>query len=176
MAGSSIRSPCPGIAGGGSQVERIERARRGIELPLGQVKIDRGLFEIAVPEEQLDGAQVCTGLEQVRGETVSQDVRVDSLFNARAFRRFTASVPGYLRRDRVFGCVVYSAGEEPFRGFVSAPVFAQSFEQLRAEHDLSILAAFARPDADDHPLTVDVAYLETGEFGAANAGRIQGHE
>jgi hypothetical protein len=37
---------------------------------LREVQIDRGLFKITVPEQDLDGAQVGTSFEQVRREAV----------------------------------------------------------------------------------------------------------
>src|ERR1035441_5441796 len=70
------------------------------------------------------------------------------------------------------------AGEEPLLGLApeSAPVDAQFFEQLRAEHDIAVLAALAFPDMDHHPLAVDVADLQVGRFRAACAGGIERHQ
>ena len=45
------------------QRQRIQRTRGGVEMALGEVQIDRGLFQIAVAQQQLDRAQVCTGFE-----------------------------------------------------------------------------------------------------------------
>ena len=49
-------------------------------------------------------------------------------------------------------------------------------EQLRAEHDIAVLAALAFADMNDHPLAVDVADLEMGRFRAACAGGIHRHQ
>src|ERR1035441_7234807 len=70
------------------------------------------------------------------------------------------------------------AGEEPLLGLApeSAPVDAQLFEQLRAEHDIAVLAALALPDMDHHPLAVYVADLQVGRFRAACAGGIHRHQ
>ena len=46
---------------------------------LRKVQIDRGLFKITVPEQDLDGAQIGAGFEQVRREAVAQGVRMDVL-------------------------------------------------------------------------------------------------
>jgi hypothetical protein len=53
------------------------------------------------------------------------------------------------------------AGKQPVHRFAPkpAPVDAQRIEQLRAEHDIAILASLASPDMDDHPLAVDIADL-----------------
>src|SRR5580658_701052 len=67
---------------------------------------------------------------------------------------------------------------EPLLGLASKtpPVDAQFLEQLRAEHDVAVLAALALVDMDNHPLAVDVADLQVGRFRAASAGGIHGHQ
>ncbi len=45
----------------------------------GDLGIERGRFELAVPEQHLDDADVDVLLEQVGGETVPQRVRADAL-------------------------------------------------------------------------------------------------
>jgi hypothetical protein len=64
------------------------------------------------------------------------------------------------------------AREEPLLRLASqaAPVDAQFFEQLRAEHDIAVLAAPALPDVNHRPLAVDVADLQVGRLCAACAG------
>ena len=70
------------------------------------------------------------------------------------------------------------AGKEPLLRLApeSAPVGAQLFEQLRAEHDIAVLASLALPDMYHHPLAVDVADLQVGRFRAAGAGGIHRHQ
>src|ERR1019366_6322241 len=76
------------------------------------------------------------------------------------------------------GCVPAVAGKQPLLRLApeSAPVSAQRIEQLRAEHDIAVLAALALPDMDHHPLAVDVADLQVGRFCAACAGGIERHK
>src|ERR1035437_10593365 len=76
------------------------------------------------------------------------------------------------------GCVPAVAGKEPLLRLApeAAPVSAQFFEQLRAEHDIAVLAALAFPDVNYHPLAVDVADLQVGRFRAACAGGIKRHQ
>ena len=52
------------------------------------------------------------------------------------------------------------------------PPGAQQLEQLRREHRVAILAAFALLDADHHALAVDVADLERDDLGSAQARAI----
>src|SRR5664280_1928734 len=76
------------------------------------------------------------------------------------------------------GCVPAVAGKEPLLRLASesTPVGAQLFEQLRAEHDIAVLAALAFSDMDHHPLAVDVADLQVGRFCAACTGGIKRHQ
>src|ERR1035438_9121539 len=76
------------------------------------------------------------------------------------------------------GCVPAVAGKEPLLRFAAeaAPVDTQFFEQLRAEHDIAVLAALALPDMNNHPLAVDVADLQVGRFCAACTGGIKRHQ
>src|SRR5208282_4671381 len=55
-------------------------------------------------------------------------------------------------------------------------VDTQLIKQLRAEHDIAVLASLAFPDMDDHPLAVDVADLQTGRFRAPRACGIKRHQ
>ena len=54
-----------------------------------------------------------------------------------------------------------SPGKQTVHGFAPwpAPVEAQCIEQLRAEHDIAVLAALTSSDMYDHPLAVDIADL-----------------
>jgi hypothetical protein len=46
---------------------------------LREVEIDGGLFEIAMTEQDLDGAEIGPHFEQVRCEAVAQGMRMDVL-------------------------------------------------------------------------------------------------
>src|SRR5664280_2513510 len=70
------------------------------------------------------------------------------------------------------------AGKQPLCRLASepAPVSAQRFEKLRAQHDVSVQASLASPDMDHHALTVNIADLLMRCFGAACPGGIKRHE
>ena len=57
----------------------VERLKVSLGLSAGQVQIDRGLFEIAMTEQNLDRAQIGTGFEQVRCKAEPQGMRMDVL-------------------------------------------------------------------------------------------------
>jgi hypothetical protein len=61
--------------------------------PIGYVGIELGRGEIGVAEHLLDGAEVGAALEQVRGERVAQEVRVDA-------RRVETRLLGELAEDQ----------------------------------------------------------------------------
>ena len=58
------------------------------------------------------------------------------------------------------------AGKQPLCRLASepAPVSAQRFEKLRAQHDVSVQASLAAPNMDNHALTVNIADLQMRGF------------
>jgi hypothetical protein len=71
--------PSPGEAGSstalvsslGRKREGIERAGGRAEMPLGQMQIDGRYFEVAMPKQDLDGAQVGAGFKKMGRETMA---------------------------------------------------------------------------------------------------------
>jgi hypothetical protein len=63
-------------------------------MPLGQMQIDGGDFEIAMAEQDLNGAQVGAGFEKVCGETMPQGVGMNApVVEASAFSSDLAGRP-----------------------------------------------------------------------------------
>jgi hypothetical protein len=91
---------------------------------------------------------------------------------------FPASAPDHVRRDRVAGSVPAISGKQPDPGWPpqAAPVCAEFLQQFGAEHDVAVFASFAALNVDDHPLAVDIADLQVGQFGAAESGCVSGHQ
>ena len=148
-------------------------------MPMREMKIDRGLFEIAMAEEHLDGAQVGPSFQHVRGKAMTQSVGMDvPVLKTGSFGGVPAGQPDNLGVDGMARGAPASTGKQPCRRLVleSAPVDAQRIEQLRAEHDVAVLAALAATDVDDHPLAVDVADLQMCHLRPAGTGGIQGHQ
>jgi hypothetical protein len=56
--------------------ELIERVDGGMQMTLGEMQIDGGIFEPFMAHQQLDGAQVGTALQQMRGEAVATGIVV----------------------------------------------------------------------------------------------------
>src|SRR5260370_23713571 len=53
----------------------VKRVDGGMQMTLGQVQIDGRVFQPLMAHQQLDGAQVGTGFEQMRGEAMPQRMR-----------------------------------------------------------------------------------------------------
>ena len=159
--------------------ECIQRTAGGAEMPPGEMQIDRRFLQVAMPEQHLDGAQVGTGFEQMSGKAVAQSVGMDALvLKTGAFGGVLTGSPEDLGGDRITCGMPSVAGKQPLRGLAPqpAPVDAQRIEQLRAEHDIAVLASLAAPDMNDHPLAVDIADLQVRHFCATCARGIQRHQ
>jgi hypothetical protein len=65
--------------------------------------INGGLLQIAVAEENLDGAQIGAGLQQMGGKAVTQGMRMKRFANAGAFGGFATGVPTDPCADRMIG-------------------------------------------------------------------------
>src|ERR1700736_3262140 len=114
-------------------------------MTLRKMEVDGGLFEIAMPKQDLNGAQIRTRLEKMRGEAVAQGVGMDLFLDACALGRFLARVPRCFRIDGPITVVPTVAWKQPFAGFSrqTTPVFAQLLEQFCAEHHISVSASLA---------------------------------
>src|ERR1017187_5726882 len=148
-------------------------------MPLGQMQVDCGDFEISMAEQYLNSAQVGAGFKKGGSEAMSQGVRMDlPVLESGAFGGDLAGTPKDLGSDRVACRVPAVAGKEPLLRLApeASPVDAKFPEQLRAKHDIAVLAALALSDMDHHPLAVDVADLQVGRFCAACAGGIKRHQ
>ena len=85
-------------------------------------------------EQQLDGAQVGAGFQQMHGEPVAQRVGREALANAGALQGGPAGLGGRVAGDMAAG---NRAGEQP--GALRArapPVVAQGLQKPGREHDV----------------------------------------
>ena len=74
------------------RLQGIQRAGGGAHLVGGKAQVAGGGAEAAVTEQQLDGAHVGAGFEQMDGEAVAQRVRCDRLADVGFLRIFLAGV------------------------------------------------------------------------------------
>ena len=114
-------------------------------------------------EQDLNGAQVGACFKKMCGEAMTQSVRVDApMLKARTFSSYLAGSPEDLGGDGITCRVPAVAGEQPLLRLApeTSPIDAKFLQQLRAEHDIAVLAALALLDMDNHPLAVDVTDLQ----------------
>ena len=60
------------LGGGSRAVQQVKRTGRGADLGAGDLQVAGGGRQAAVTEQELDGADVDAGLEQVDGERMPQ--------------------------------------------------------------------------------------------------------
>ena len=126
-----------------------------------------------MPEQDLDGADVGAGLEQVGGEAVPQGVDGDVLAQPGGAGGLDADP---VHRAGGDGAARDVAGEEPVGRAGGLPVVAEQGQQPRREHHVAVPAALALADAEDHALAVDVLDAQGDDLGDPQAGGVGGHE
>src|SRR5580698_6290628 len=125
------------------------------------MEIPRSGLEIHMTEQDLNGTQVCSRLQQVGRPTVAQGVRRYMLLDMRIAGGFFTCVPDGLVRDgSVRTTIAWVAWEKVVARLLPAPVLAQRLQQSRAEWDIATAPALATFHADHHAPAVDVAHLE----------------
>lgn len=112
------------------------------------------------------------------GEAVSQRMRMDFLADTRPLGGLLAGIPDGLGADGTIGGMRAPAGKQPVCRFAlqPMPVLSQGFQQLRAEHNVAIFAAFPALDVDDHSPTVNIGDLQSGQLSAPHSGGIERHQ
>src|SRR4051812_33446308 len=125
------------------------------------MQVNRGLFEIAMAEQDLDGSQVCSGLQQMSREAVPQSVRMNVSAEPGTFGGFPARLPHHFAADWPLARMPAVAGEQPgLRPSPEAtPILTKCIQQDRAQHHIAIFTALSTPDMNDHSLTINIADL-----------------
>src|SRR5450631_1235653 len=141
-----------------------------------QVQIPGCHLQILMAEQKLDGAQVGTGFEQMRGPGMANQVRRNSLANAGPLRCLGACTPNDLVADGLLVIAMHPRREQIDAGLEPSPVDTQVLEQGRAQGQIAVLVPLAVHHMEDHALAVDVGDLDPGQFGAAHAGSIKNRQ
>ena len=131
--------------------------------PFGiDVAVHLGSRERRMAEQFLDRAQVGAALQQVRGEGMSQTVRMG---DEAAQRRGVEPVPARREEERVLRAT------RELRARV-AQVARNEARRFLSERHNSILAALAAPDVHELLFEVDVAEIEPDRLRTAQPGRV----
>ncbi len=112
-------------------------------------------------EQGLNRAEIHAGFQQVSGEGVSKQMRMNGLGDAGGTGGLPASPENRFHRGRLPRT---SAGEEPFPWSPTSPVAAQQFAQLRRQQSLPVFSPFAKTNPQDIAGAVDVGDLKAGDL------------
>src|SRR5215470_17689322 len=109
------------------------------------MQIQRGVLEMPVSQEQLDGAQVGSSLQHVGRETVAQCVGTDSFSDARAQSRFMTGVPDRFVGGRLLLCRGPPAGKQVNARLPLGclPIIAEGSEQFLGKRKFPVARSFA---------------------------------
>ena len=86
---------------GAGEREALQRIGHRLQVPLRQMQVLGGGLQVAVPEQNLDGAQVGARLQQVGGPTVAHRMRGDAFADAGPVRGFATRDPDGLVGNRL---------------------------------------------------------------------------
>src|SRR5207244_12168021 len=114
-----------------------------------------GGFQVAMPEQNLDGAQVGAGLQQVSRPTVAQRMRGDAFADASPTRGIATCNPHGFVGNRLIEAVLAGAGGaqvEPRRA--PTPGLAQGLQEGWTPRPNTILAALAFHHARFRPPSI----------------------
>src|SRR3954452_8285523 len=136
---------------------------------IGYVGIELGRRQVGVPQHLLDRAEVGAALEQVRGEGMPQEMRVDAL---RIEARLLGEPPEDQERAGPGQCAAFRVQEQlgamsPIE--VRAPsseVAAEGLDRVPPDWHLTLLGAL--PDPPHEPVVeLDAVFVEPDRLGDA---------
>lgn len=148
--GHEIRGGC------GHALQGIQRAGRGADFAGGDTQISSRGVEDAMAEQQLDGAQIGAGLQQMNGERMPQRMRSDRFAATRLLKHLPPCDLDGTRRDMLLGPITW---KQPFFWMGLLPVGPVKASAASARASRTVFPAFARLHPNDHPLAVDCGRL-----------------
>src|SRR5260370_9723541 len=135
----------------------------------GNAGVECGRVKLGMSKQRWNHRDIGVLFEQVGGEAMPQGVQRDALVDLRHLR---SGVTGAIELARGHRLGWIAAGKQPALRPRRPPPGAQQLEQVRRQHDVTILATFALLNADDHALAVDVGDLERDYLSGAQAGTV----
>ena len=139
-----------------SEDKALQGIGHRLQVPLGQMKVLGGGFQITVTQQNLDGAQISASLEQVGRPTVAQRMWSDPFAQPCLTSRLPAGDPDGLVRDGLFGPAPgIAAGKQVGFRLAPTPVFPR---RIVAKGDFHFGELFPR-------VGFIVTNLETGSQG-----------
>jgi len=120
----------------GRRTQQLQGAHRGADLAGGDPQIAGCGRQAAVTKQQLNGANVGAGLQQMDREGMPQAMRRDELRQSGETKRFLAGLAHGAAGDRLAGTI---AREEPLPWPHRPPIAAQDLQQRGREHHVAVL-------------------------------------
>ena len=108
-------------------------------------------------QQQLDGAHIGAGFQQVCGEGMTQRVRRDGFLNPAVLSRLLASLEHSSAGHRL---TADSARKQPVVGAHDLKIRAQRLQQPRREHDVAVLLSLTLFHTQHHALAINVVDFE----------------
>src|SRR5437588_6758922 len=128
--------------------------------------------------QDLNGAEISTGVEQMGSEAMSKHVGMDTNLDSRSLGGVLARMPNGFRIDRPIRAVMAVARKKPDPGSLpyTVPMLTKLPEQHWTEHHVAVLAPLAAFDMNHHALAVDVRELQARRLGVPGSGGIERHQ
>ena len=135
-------------------LELLQRIRRGLQVPSGEVQIDGGVRQVRVPEQYLDCPQVGAGFQEVSRIAVSEGMGADVFVNTGRAGCATDRIPITLAVSGLSARQPFCVpGKRYVCGCIQRQVLAQRGEQRRAQRPLT-----GGPPLPDRSATPCVGY------------------
>src|SRR3954447_6053718 len=135
----------------------VKGARRAGNQVCGHLGVPGRRRQLDVPEQDLDNPDVGPALQKMSGKTVPERVGRDGLADPRLSPGSPAGGLQGPGADRRAG---FLAWKQPQTGPRPPPISAKNAEQARRQHRITVSAAFAVLDMDQHPRAVDRGDLQ----------------
>ena len=124
------------------------------------MQVDEGVLESGMSEQKLNGAEIGASFLQVSCTTVPQRMWTKVFGDAGNSGSMLTRQPHHIGGDGDVGTpTFYRTREQKGVGLHPAPVDAQGLQQLGAQRDIPVAAAFALVNTNHHALAVDVVDL-----------------
>src|SRR5204862_3975413 len=79
---------------------RVQRTRGGVEALNSEVHVNQGVFQIFMPEQDLNGTEIGAGFIEMCRKTVAKRVGMNAFLEAGALGGFLTCIPNGFRIDR----------------------------------------------------------------------------
>src|ERR1700688_853013 len=139
------------------QRDAVERTDDLLNRLGSDARVERRAVDLGMTEQHLDHSDIDVLFKQMGGEAVSQGVERYALVDSGPIGCGMAGAIELACRHRAHSVL---SRKQPALWSCFLPPGAQQFEQMRRQHHIAVLAAFALLDTDQHAFAVDVADLE----------------